>query len=447
MTTDRFGLFISSPSPVATAAFESAVQGVGAHQPHAGKALGEALSADPQFPAALALKGFANVVLAREELLPVAGNALLEARQALGATGGGTADERTLVEALDQATRGEFLEAADTLDAGFASRPTTFLPFKIAHSLRFMIGDAAGMMKASRHMLDAWREDEDAAGFLLGCHAFALEEHAQYDAAESFGQRAVALQPEDAWGHHAVGHVFEMRGDVSAGIEWLEKGRGDWSRCNNFTFHMSWHLALLHLERGDHDKVLAIYDREVRPIQSDDFRDVANAVSLLWRLERSGVDVGDRWDDLSEVVRKRRTDTTLVFASLHTLIALVALGDESGVADLMAALEAKALGDGDQARVAAEIGLPLAKAIVAGRSRPDGSSFDRIARDVPRLGGSNAQRDVFVLALAEAAKRRGDDVALSRIRAARRRFKAEDRLIDAVEHRFADDLFANAHPH
>ncbi|MBC8129743.1 MAG: tetratricopeptide repeat protein [Rhizobiaceae bacterium] len=434
MRIDQFGLALSTESDVAVRSFESAVYGVAAHQPHAGKALGESLSADPDCPGVLVLKGFANLVLAREELLPTAAGALGSAKRAVAMRGGGTRDERVMIEALDQAVGGAFETAADTLDVGFHDRPTTFLPFKISHSLRFMIGDATGMMKASRRMLETWTADDPAAGFLLGCHAFALEEHGMYEEAESTGRKAVAIQPEDAWGHHAVGHVFEMRGDTAAGIDWLERGRSDWSRCNNFSFHMSWHLALLHLERGDHETVLAVYDREVRPVQTDDFRDVANAVSLLWRLERSGVDVGDRWDDLTEVVRRRRTDTTLVFATLHTLLALVAIGDEKGAADLLAALEAKSLGTCDQSRVAAEIGLPLARVVMGSRGRRDGSTLDRLLRDIPKIGGSNAQRDVFVLALAEAAGSRGDDVAFSRIRGARLRLKAEDRLIEAVEH-------------
>ncbi len=121
-----------------------------------------------------------------------------------------------------------------------------------------------------------------------------------------------------------------MRGDTKQGIDWLEDSRKAWSRCNNFSFHMAWHLGLLHLERGDHDRVLEIYDDEVRPQQTDDFRDMANAVSLLWRLEQSGVHVGDRWMEIAEVAYRRRTDTTLIFAALHNLAAMVAVGDRQG---------------------------------------------------------------------------------------------------------------------
>lgn len=428
--TSVFGLVTSSSSAEAALAFEGAVRGLAAHQPSTGEALAATLAADGDHVPALALKGFAAMILARCELVEGARAALGEARRALAARDGGTADERVLVEALDHAVAGRFSAAADHLDAGFRERPTALLPFKIAHALRFMIGDAAGMLAASDRMVRDWTPQTPGAGFLLGCHAFALEEHGHYGGAEAFGRRAVALEPEDAWGLHAVSHVHEMRGETAEGIRWLEASRGQWSRCNNFAFHMAWHLALLHLGEGDQDRALALYDTDVRPVQTDDFRDVANAVSLLFRLEHMGIDVGDRWADLRCVVRKRAADASLVFASLHTLAALVALGDREGIAEGLAALRRLAGGSGDQADVARRVGVPLAEVIAGGCP---GVALDGLAAASPSLGGSNAQRDLFVLALANAAARVGDDVALLKIRAARRRLKADDDLIRAVD--------------
>ena len=217
-----------------------------------------------------------------------AAEALAAARGAMAGRDGGTRDEQVLVNALQAAVDGSFAMAARRLDEGFSDRPATFLPFKISHALRFMLGDAKGMLAMSTRVMEDWNENLPAAGFLLGCHAFALEEHGFYDAAEVAGQYAVRLQPDDAWGLHAVSHVYEMRGKTAEGIAWLEDGRKSWSRCNNFSFHMAWHLALLHLERGEHEQVLKIYDEEVRPQQTDDFRDMANAISLLSAAQPDG---------------------------------------------------------------------------------------------------------------------------------------------------------------
>jgi tetratricopeptide (TPR) repeat protein len=432
MIVDAFGLSTSSHDRAATTAFEEAVQGLAAHKPHTGVALGRTLAADPSHVPAIVLKGFANLILAREELQAGAIAAAREARLALAA--GGTVDEHALADALDLAVAGHFDRAADRLDTGFAARPATFLPFKIAYSLRFMRGDTAGLLAMSGRMMDAWREDLPAAGYLLGCRAFALEEDGQFAAAERAGRRAVALQPDDAWGMHAVSHVHEMRGEAAEGIDWLEATRPAWSRCNNFSFHMAWHLALLHLERGEHDRVLALYDAEVRPVQSDDFRDVANAVSLLWRLNCLGVDVGTRWVDLREVAERRQDDVTLVFAALHTLFTLVALDDHRGVASLLAALEAKAMEAGDQASTAAQVGVPLARLIARGEAE-DWDDIDPLLAALPEIGGSQAQRDLFLLAIADAATRRGDRASLAKVEIIRSRLKAEDRLIRAIDSR------------
>jgi tetratricopeptide (TPR) repeat protein len=433
MKRDAYDLLSSTVSGEAQRAFEHAVYGLATHRPNTGLALQATLAADPNHVAAHALKGFANLILAKSELAATAAAALSDARAALATNNGGTGDERILVKALSAAVDGSFSYAADLLEHGFAHRPSTFLPFKIAHALRFMLGDTAGMLVASTRVVETLDETAPAAGFLLGCHAFALEEHGRYKEALAAGQRAVALQPDDSWGLHAVSHVFEMRGETAEGIDWLENSRKAWSRCNNFSFHMAWHLGLLHLERGDHDRVLEIYDDEVRPQQTDDFRDMANAVSLLWRLNQTGVHVGTRWNELAEIALQRRNDTTLIFAALHNLAALVAIGERSGVAELVAEIEAKATGSGDQARVAAEVGVPMAR-VLAGLGAPaDRRMLDRMVLNLPKIGGSNAQRDFFVLALAKAAGNGGDNAGLSRIRDIRQSLKAEDRLFKSIE--------------
>ena len=115
-----------------------------------------------------------------------------------------------------------------------------------------MLGDASGMLASSARILDRWSPSGAGYGFLLGCHAFALEELGHFEAAERIGRRAVEIEPADAWGLHAVGHVYEMQGRTGQGIAWLEAARPAWSRCNNFTFHIAWHLALFQLERGEH---------------------------------------------------------------------------------------------------------------------------------------------------------------------------------------------------
>jgi hypothetical protein len=272
-------------------------------------------------------------------------------------------------------------------------------------------------------------------GFLLGCHAFALEEKGEFEAAERIGRRAVELEPEDAWGLHAVSHVHEMQGRVDEGIAWIEAKRPVWSACNNFSFHMAWHLALFHLERGEHERVLALYDAEVRPSSTDDFRDMANAVSLLWRLEQEGVAVGTRWDEVRAVAARRQADATLTFACLHNLLAFVGSGDASAAQNLaqtmgIAAAAERRAGPSDQVLVMAGVGCDLAQVILSLASpMPRGSiALGRVAQSLHRIGGSHAQRDVFLRTLAALAAERGDRQAFDEVLTVRRSAKRDDRF-------------------
>jgi hypothetical protein len=73
-----------------------------------------------------------------------------------------------------------------------------------------------------------------------------------------------------------------------------------------------WHATMFHLERGNTDRVLALYDSEFRNptaklivAQPDLYIDVQNAASMLFRLQRLGVDVGDRWVELADKAEAR----------------------------------------------------------------------------------------------------------------------------------------------
>ena len=129
-------------------------------------------------------------------------------------------------------------------------------------------------------VLPAWTASMPGYGFLQGCHAFGLEECGQLEAAEIAGLSALEHEPTDAWALHAVSHVARDTRSNRAGRRLARRAPGPvWSRCNNLSFHMAWHLALLYVEQKRDGEALAIYDAYVRPQPTDDFRDMANAPS------------------------------------------------------------------------------------------------------------------------------------------------------------------------
>lgn len=429
MLTDRFSGLHSNVTPAAVAAYELAVEAVASHRPGAAEALAAALQEAPDMVAAHALKGFGAVLLARAETFPVARQSLALARK-VSALRALTPSEEALLGALGHAAEGRLLAGCDILDQHLSNHPRDFVAIKLAHGMRFMSGDHAGMLATTTRSIDAWMPDMPAYGFVLGCHSFGLEEAGDLGPAERVGKLAVENEPRDVWGLHAVSHVYEMDGRARTGIALLDQARPMWTQCHNFAFHMAWHLALYHMANGRHDLALAVYDADVRPTQSDDFRDIANAVSVLWRLRQERVNVGGRWDELELIARRRATDTTLVFASLHHLLTLIATGDLAAAQDLASAMARRGRDDGaDQAKVAASIGHDLAQVMIGlGDGAALRGDLVRLARDLPEIGGSHAQRDVFLRSLALIAAENSRPAEFEAVMGIRGRFRRDDRF-------------------
>ncbi len=410
------------PKTQAASAFARAERAFMSHMPDAGAALAACLAADPAHAAAHAVQGLGALSLGRAGLRPVAVAAYGRAIAYAGTDKRAAAFAAALGLWLD----GNMSAAAARLEAHLEADPSDALAFKLAHGIRFMVGDAVGMLRASTQAARRFPADAPLGSFVLGCHAFSLEEAGDYSAAEAVGLAAVEADAADAWGLHAVAHVYEMTGQALRGANLLETTQPDWQLCNNFGLHVAWHLALFRLELGEADAALALYDAAIRPTPSDEYRDVANAVSLLARLEQLGHSVGDRWAALGAHAQNFAADDALVFAMLHRLVAAHASGAAATSAAIGQTLEALGQQSHDQGRVAARVGAKFAR-LIDGQTADD-AELDATLAALPEIGGSHAQRDVFVRLLAQRAFVRGDWAQARRILAVRHRNRAPDRF-------------------
>ena len=406
MIHDCRGLEVTAADPAAVVAFDRAIEAVLAHRSDAGTAIDQTFAADPDMVLGWVLRGAANLLLAKRECVPVAREALARAERGL-ALRGGTAREQCLTVALAAWVAGNMRGAADRIDEALALDPLDAFALKLGHGIKFMLGDLVGMRRSLERALPHWHADVPGCGYVLGCHAFVLEESGDLVQAERAGRQAVALAPRDVWGAHAVTHVFEMQGRARDGIAWLEHQAGQLPGVNNFACHMHWHRALFHLALGETEPVLDLYDAAIRAMPTDDYRDVANAVSLLWRLEAQGVAVGRRWDELGDLADARGADPTLAFAMAHRALALVASGRLDRLTLLIVELEGWAADSAAcQAAVLRAIGLPLLRAIEAEAAGQPDRAVDilfPLRHRLQSLGGSHAQRDLFHWFLTDAA--------------------------------------------
>jgi hypothetical protein len=107
---------------------------------------------------------------------------------------------------------------------------------------------------------------------------------------------------------------------------------------------------------------------------------------------------------------------------------LAGAGEDEGAGRLEESLARYVVdGKGTNARVSTELGLPLVRALRAFRNGDDGQTVAILAplfKHLAPVGGSNAQRDVFIQTLGIAAFKTGaEDIARS-VLAERRRLKA-----------------------
>lgn len=397
MLVDCRDLAVTASDAEAVGRFDRTVTSFLRHSNATPNDLAATLDVDPSMSLALAAKGFFQKLLGRRELDAVANQALAAARTSL-AERGGTPRERKYVDALAACCAGDLTMTVVRLEEIITDHPIDALAVKLCHAFRFVVGDAVGMHASTARVLPQWGPNVPDYAYILGCHAFGLEETGQYDAAERTGRYAVDMEPRDAWGLHAVAHVMEMRDQPSVGIAWLSEHASSWTGCNNFAFHVLWHRALFHLALQQHDAVLELYDDHMRVHQTDDYRDIANAASLLWRLEAGGIDVGSRWTELADKAQARIGDHALAFADAHYMLSLTGARRFEAAERMLRSARMRSTRFDTQSEVLEVVGLALLEAVMeAGRG-----DFDRavelmlpVRSRLKRIGGSHAQRDVF----------------------------------------------------
>ncbi|MDX1512993.1 MAG: tetratricopeptide repeat protein [Gammaproteobacteria bacterium] len=321
--------------------------------------------------------------------------------------------ERGLVRAARRWLDGDWPGACHTWESVLTDHPRDAFALQSAHLTDFFLGDAVNLRDRIARVLAHWSPDTPGYSYILGMYAFGLEECNHYEKAEEMGRRALDLEARDGWAVHAVTHVMEMQNRYEDGIEWLMSREGDWAPDNGFAFHNWWHLAVFHLERGEYDRALDLYDQKIYAEASDVSLTMIDASALLWRLHLYGVDTGARWNRLADVWSRKADDENgyYAFNDAHAMMAYLGSGREREAEALLAAVAGSATGNSStNAAMSREVGLPLCHALHAfhqGRYTVTVDLLTRIRSIANRFGGSHAQRDVISQTAIEAALRGG----------------------------------------
>jgi hypothetical protein len=402
---DQYGHTLSGASAPAAELYQKALDAYHCYAGDPFPLLQQALADSPGFVMAHALMTYMTLIGGDAETARI-GQAAFAATRDLPMT----RREAGHVAALGAVVAGEFRAAGRILEDVAIDNPRDVLALQAGQLMDFVIGDSRMLRDRIARALPAWSADMPGHHAILGMHAFGLEETGFYDRAEAAGRQAMVLEPRNNWAQHAVAHVMEMQDRRAEGIVWMRQDSQTWSRDSFFQTHNWWHLALFHLGLDQIDEALAVHDDLVYATRSTMAVDMLDAAALLWRLALRNVDVGERWAPLADNYAAHPLGG-LAFDDVHAVMAFVGAGRWADAEAAVTTMAAAVNQPGDNAMFTREVGLPVARALVA-FGRGDHASACDLLRSVRnqagRFGGSHAQRDLLDLTLIASARSAGE---------------------------------------
>lgn len=351
-------------------------------------------------------------------------------RASMNAASATPREQAIIAAALDWA-QGNFPSALQEFERVAECAPDDIVAAKWGQYLAFNLGDAGAMLRLAQSIIPQHRKTAEAWGML----AFGQEQMYHLDKAEESSRMALSLNPEEAWAQHALAHVFETRGQVDEGIDFLTQASPGWTDRSIFMReHNYWHLALFHLDRDEPETALKIFDQCLWGEWPEFAQEQIGAVSMLWRLELRGAQIGSRWQPVIEKILERGHEHIWPFHDLHYVYALSRAETGKAAAEFLSSIDRMAA---DRGGVWADVAAPAARAVNAhatGRHHEAAETLAPILNDLHTIGGSHAQRDIFVQTWIDAALHANQHSAVEHVlqsRAhARPRIKAHHRDIE-----------------
>ncbi len=411
MTQDDQGHRLSGASAAAATAYDEAVRAFSLVHGDVIGLFDAAREAAPRF--AMAHLGKAWVyALANDPGLMTEAKALLETARPLILN----EREQAHLAALSQVVAGARAAAVAVLDRHLMHYPFDLVAHQAAALCDGFLGRFPWVRDRSARALPLWSKDQPGYATLLAFHGFGLEEAGDYARAEDESRAAAELEPMSFWPHHTVAHVMEMTGRPEDGLGWMTAREALWSTPGHANqVHIWWHKALFHLELGQYEAALALFDGPMRATQRPLALSLTNATALLWRLDTLGHDrglsgLGDRWRALADLWQDHADGKCLVFADIHAAMAELRSGREGLVERRLEAMRETAASRVEAADLYRTVGIPVVEGLAAFHRGAYTAAVDLLMPvrvDLWRIGGSHAQRDVVDWTLAEAALRAG----------------------------------------
>lgn len=283
--------------------------------------------------------------------------------------------------------------SASILDQILTEYPTDIISAKWAQLLYFEIGSSAGILKAPLKVAKSFENNAHIHGML----AYGYEECYLLEKAEKSVNKALKIQPSEPWAHHAMAHICESKNAIDYGLSFMYEYSHTWEKFTPFiTTHNWWHLSLFMIDLGQEHKVLDLFDSYVWNKDKNCIYEQINAISLLYRLERIGIDVGTRWNKVAEYAEQYSDENISIFLNFHILYILKKVDNKKylNLSKNMTSLNE------NYSIEKYKTSKKLAKSIeflLDNNYKKSIQYIEEINFNIQEIGGSHAQRDIINL--------------------------------------------------
>ena len=402
---DSLGLLTSTGDAHSLRSFEEALGSLFRSDGSALPTIERALARDPGSAIGHCLRAGALILGAGGGDMPAA---LAASIAAVERNAGANDRERRHAAAARAWLDGDTMRAAERYGALLRDYPRDRLALLVAHGLDFRLGRRELLRDRIARVLPHWDARDPEYGYLLGMHAFGLEENGDYDRASAEAHRSLELVSDNAAAIHVIAHVLEMQGPPEQGIAWLRKTQPIWVGNAGFRIHLAWHLALYQIDADAAADALATYDNLIAPQLDGGNSGLVDASALLWRLQLRGAGSLWRWREVTGLWMRQRTIGERAFELVHAVMALASSKQHGRARQLAKRLQSDAMLRARSGSEELALAGPFSAAIMSfSRGDYDGvvESIAKIRAAADRCGGSVAQCDLIHLTLLEAALR------------------------------------------
>ena len=416
--TDRFGLALTTDSPHAVESYIRAVDLLLSANTGAETLLDAALDADPDFALAHIARARLCQVQAR---IPEAKEAATRARDLAERV---TPRERGHIETIALVIDGLGAQAMARLEAHVAEYPRDALALSPALGVFGLLGFSGrvdhheAQLALLLRLAPQWDED----WWFLTYLGWARIETGDVVTGAHEVERALALNPHNAFAAHARAHGYYEAGDAESGAAFIEAWLPGYDRQSQLHCHLSWHRALFELACGRPEQARALYEDAIRPAVSyaPPLFNLADAASFLWRWKIYGEmpPLDDAWGEVIAHAARNFPRAGIPFADVHAALAEAASSDDAALATRITQLGE--LLEGGRLPQGAIVPALCAGAAAFARGDYDGAteSLGIALPELARIGGSHAQRELFEDTYIAACLRAGrDDKAAERLSA------------------------------